>query len=141
MIRLPENTQLYIKSKELENRPISIAEYIACHIDDFFSMAPVIFANTFQRLWGLYDVPQERYKKICDYLSDSLTEALLILLRDALEIIHKFQLFLQKQEVIGHSFFFEMQEIFATLVGRCCSRLTVEKVRKAKFDIFDTMYM
>ena len=45
MIRLPENTQLYIKSKELENRPISIAEYIACHIDDFFSMAAAIFAN------------------------------------------------------------------------------------------------
>jgi hypothetical protein len=84
-------------------------------------------------------VSQERYKKICGYLSDSLTEALLIFLKDALEIIHKFELFLQKQEPIGHSFFFEMRELLATLVGRCCSPLTAEKVRKGKFDIIDSI--
>ena len=62
----------------------------------------------------------ERYKKICEYLSDSYVQALFIFLKETLDVINGLELFLQKQEPIGPLFFYRVTEFLATLIGRCC---------------------
>ena len=76
-----------------------------------------------------------RFQKICEHLSDPYVEAMFLFLKEALGIIKECELFLQKQEPIGPMFYDMVINLFATILGRCCSTETSEKVRKGKMKI------